>query len=148
MTIQDCDSRVLDKLRHIWIIYPQTESRQVLACSYHCSGSWMVHLVMSCFEFGLQVRRRMKLLAFLPGASTFDIIHADGHSIITCLNHGHISRVSVAAIILTTGTITSLKFTANLKKKKKSHWRLEGYQFLFILPVNVRATVHILLSSI
>lgn len=119
MTIQDCDSRVLDKLRHIWIIYPQTESRQVLACSYHCSGSWMVHLVMSCFEFGLQVRRRMKILAFLPGASTFDIIHADGHSIITCLNHGHISRVSIAAIILTTGTITSLKFTANLKKKKK-----------------------------
>ena len=118
MTIQDCDSRALDKLRHIWIIYLQTESQQILTCSYHCSGSWMVHLVMSCFEFCLQVRRRMKIPAFLSGASTFDVIHADGHSIITCLNHGHISRVSVAAIILTTGTITSLKFTANLKEKK------------------------------
>ena len=93
----------------------------------------MVHLVMSCFEFGLQVRRRMKILAFLPGASTFDIIHADGHSIITWLNHGHISRVSIAAIILTTGTITSLKFTANLKEKKNhiDAWKVISFYLFF-----------------
>lgn len=87
----------------------------------------MVHLVMSCLEFGLQVCRRMKVLAFLTGASTFDVIHADGHGIIACLNHRDIRRVSVAAVVLTTGTISTLKLTANLKgKKKKSHQCLEG----------------------
>ena len=76
----------------------------------------MVHLVMSCLELGLQVWGRMKVLAFLPGASAFDVIHADGHSIITCFNHRGISRMSIAAIALTTGTISTLKFSANLKK--------------------------------
>jgi hypothetical protein len=80
----------------------------------------MVHLVVSCLEFGLQVRRRMKVFAFLPGAPTFNVIHADRHGIITHFNHGNICRVSVAAIILPTGTISTLKFTANLEEKNKT----------------------------
>lgn len=93
----------------------------------------MVHLVMSCLEFGLQVCRRMKVLAFLTGASTFDVIHADGHGIIACLNHRDIRRVSVAAVVLTTGTISTLKLTANLKGKKKNHtnaWKVISF-YLF-----------------
>lgn len=86
----------------------------------------MVHLVMSCLEFGLQVCGRMKVFAFLPGTSAFDIIHADGHSIITCLNHRNISRMSIAAIILTTGTISTLKFSANLEEKQYHIDDLEG----------------------
>jgi hypothetical protein len=79
----------------------------------------MVHLVMSCPEFGLQVGRRMKVLAFLPGASAFNVIHADCHRIISDFNHGNIRRVSIAALALPTGTISTLKFTANLKKETK-----------------------------
>lgn len=130
MTIQDYGYRILDKLRNTLIIYPKTDSPQALGCSYHHVGSWMVHLVMSCLELSLQVCRRMKVLAFLPGASTFDVIHADSHSIITCLNHGNICGVSIAAIVLTTGTISTLKFSANLKGKKKNHITLKPGRWL------------------
>lgn len=81
----------------------------------------MVHLVMSCPEFGLQVCRRMKVPAFLPGASPLDVIHADRHGIITCLNHGNIRGVSIATIVYTTGTISTLEFSANLKLKQNKN---------------------------
>ena len=89
----------------------------------------------------------MKVLAFLPGASTFDIIHADGHGIITCVNHGNICRVSIAAIALTTGTISTLKFTANLKEKKNhiDAWKVISF---YLFCERIRATVYIPLSSI
>lgn len=98
-------------------------------------------MVMSCLELGLQMRRRMKILAFLPGASTFDIIHADRHSVIAHFDHGSIRRVSVAAIILPTGAISTLKFPANLKEERKPNacththmcrsddWKVMGYLF-------------------
>lgn len=72
-------------------------------------------MVMRCFEFGLQVSRRMKVLASLPEASTSDVIHADPHSVVTHINHGNIHGVSIAAVVLTTGTISTLKFAADLK---------------------------------
>lgn len=86
----------------------------------HWWGS-VVHLVMSCLEFGLQVCGRMEVLAFLPGASAFDVIHADSHSIVIYINHGRICGVSVAAIVLTPGTISTLKFSANLQFIR-THW--------------------------
>lgn len=85
--------------------------------TYHCSCSCLVHLVLSCLDFGLQVCRGMKVLAFLPRASTFDVIHANCNSIFICVYHCNIYRVSIAAIILTTCAISSLKLSTNLKRK-------------------------------
>lgn len=99
----------------------------------------MVHLVMSCLQFGLQVWRRMKVLAFLPGASAFNVIHADCHTIIRHFNHRNIRRVSIATIILPTGTISTLKFTANLEKgtKTKPHISSDDLKVTgFCLPSN------------
>lgn len=85
--------------------------------TYHCSCSCLVHLVLSCLDFGLQVCRGMKVLAFLPRASTFDVIHANCNSIFICVYHCNIYRVSIAAIILTTCAISTLKLSTNLKRK-------------------------------
>lgn len=87
------------------------------SCPYHCSCSCLVHLVLSCFDFGLQVCRGVKVLAFLPRASPFDVIHANCNSIFICVYHCNIYRVSVTAIVLTTCAISTLKLSANLKRK-------------------------------
>lgn len=85
--------------------------------TYHCSCSCLVHLVLSCLDFGLQVCRGMKVLAFLPRASTFDVIHANCNSVFICVYHCNIYRVSIAAIVLTTCAISTLKLSTNLKRK-------------------------------
>lgn len=59
----------------------------------------------------------MKVLAFLPRASTFDVIHANCNSIFICVYHCNIYRVSITAIILTTCAISTLKLSTNLKRK-------------------------------
>lgn len=112
-------------LFHKWCVW---HKRNLLAMeiqlgkssTYHRSCSCLVHLVLSCLDFGLQVCRGMKVLAFLPRASTFDVIHANCNSIFICVYHCNIYRVSIAAIILTTCAISTLKLSTNLKRK--SHY--------------------------
>lgn len=111
--------------------------------TYHCSCSCLVHLVLSCLDFGLQVCRGMKVLAFLPRASTFDVIHANCNSIFICVYHCNIYRVSIAAIILTTCAISTLKLSTNLKRKSHCWAEHQVTLHLVFSTQNISSVGHI-----
>lgn len=71
--------------------------------------------MLTGFDFGLQVCRRVKILALVPGAATLDVVHANSDSVINGVNHWRVTGVSKAAICLSSGTVSPLKLPAYLK---------------------------------
>lgn len=104
--------------------------------------------MLSCLDFGLQVCRGMKVLAFLPRASTFDVIHANRNSVFICVYHRNIYRVSVAAVVLTTCAISTLKLSTNLRRKshcwKRHRATLQCSQHCIWVWVAALSDTHIL----
>lgn len=103
---------------------------EVKRLSYHgCScglgrDGCLTGLLLTGFDFGLQVCRRVKILALLPGAAALDIVHANGDSVISGVNHGTVTGVSEAAVCLSPRTVSPLKFAANLwKSNYRDGWR-------------------------
>lgn len=95
--------------------------RRIKALSYHgcgcglgCDGC-LTDLLLTGFNFGLQVCRRVEILALLPGAAALDIVHANSDSVISGVNHWTVTGVSKAAICLPSCTVSPLKFTTNLR---------------------------------
>lgn len=117
--ISHLQNNLLFHKRHTWHKWNllAIEIQLDKSSTYHCSCSCLVHLMLSCLDFGLQVCRGMKVLAFLPRASTFDVIHANCNSIFIGVYHRNIYRVSIAAVVLTTCAISTLKLSTNLKRK-------------------------------
>lgn len=88
--------------------------------SYHgCSlggNGRLIDLLLIGLDFGLQVRRRVKILALLPGASALDIVHADRDSVVGGVDHRTVTWVGKAAICLPSRTVPTLKLTTNLRR--------------------------------
>lgn len=68
----------------------------------------MVNLVLGSLDLGLQVCRRVKIFALFPGASPFDVIHADGDRVVVGVDHGAVGGVSEPAIILSPVAVPAL----------------------------------------
>lgn len=102
--------------------------------SYHgCSCGLGCHccltdLLLTGFDFGLQVCRRVKVLALLPGAPALDVVHADSDCVIGAVNHRAVTGVSKAAIRLPSCTVSPLKLATHLKQKQ---WWWPWEQFVF-----------------
>lgn len=64
--------------------------------------------------------RRVKILAFLPHATTFYVIHTHGYGVVVCVNHCAVCRMCKAAISLSTRTVAPLELPAHLRAKQ--HW--------------------------
>lgn len=101
----------------------------IYASTYHHSRSCrsclgchrsLVGLVLRRFDFGLQMCRRVKILAFLPHATTFYVIHTHGYGVVVCVNHCAVCRMCKAAISLSTRTVAPLELPAHLRAKQ--HW--------------------------
>lgn len=77
-------------------------------------GCGLVHLVLCCFDLGLQVCRRMEIFAFVPWAATLDVVHTHSDGVLAGVDHGAVSRVSKSAVCLATRAITTLVLTTHL----------------------------------
>ncbi len=84
-------------------------------CSLGCHGC-LTDLLLTGFDFGLQVCGRVKILALLPGAAALDVVHADSDGVICGVNHWTVTGVSKAAICLPSCTVSPLKLTAHLRR--------------------------------
>ena len=74
----------------------------------------MIDLLLTGFDFGLQVCRRVKILALLPGAAALDVVHANSDSVIRGVDHGAVTGVSEAAICLPSCAVSPLELAAHL----------------------------------
>lgn len=85
------------------------------SCSRCCLGSCsLVNLVLGSLDLGLQVCRRVKIFALFPGASPFDVIHADGDRVVVGVDHGAVGRVSEPAVILSPVAVPALVLSTYL----------------------------------
>lgn len=80
-----------------------------------CCHCCLIDLLLTGFDFGLQVCRRVKILALLPGTATLDVVHANSDSVIRGVNHWAVTGMSKAAIRLPSCTVSSLKLTTHLR---------------------------------
>lgn len=74
----------------------------------------MTDLLLTGFDFGLQVGRRVKILALLPGAAALDVVHANSDSVIGGVNHWTVTGVSKAAVCFPSCTASPLELAAHL----------------------------------
>lgn len=80
-------------------------------------GCGLVHLVLSCLNFGLQVGRWVEVLALFSGAAALDVVHAHGNGVVVVVDHGAVSRVGEAAVILPSRAVAPLIFPTHLEMK-------------------------------
>lgn len=93
-----------------------------MLCSHHgcsCGGglrghSCLVGLVLGGLNLGLQVGRRVEVLALLAGAAALDVVHADGDRVVTGVDHGTVAWVGEAAVGLAASAVAALELAANL----------------------------------
>lgn len=77
--------------------------------------SRLVGLVLRRLDLGLQVRRRVEVLALLARAAALDIVHADGDRVVAGVDHGAVARVGEAAVRLAAGAVAALELAADLR---------------------------------
>lgn len=93
-----------------------------MLCSHHgcsCGGglrghSRLIGLVLRGLDLGLQVGRRVEVLALLAGAAALDVVHADGDRVVAGVDHGAVARVGEAAVGLPAGAVAPLELAADL----------------------------------
>lgn len=91
-------------------------------CSSCClSSCCLVDLVLGSFDLSLQVCRGVEIFALFPGASPFDVIHADGHCVVVGINHCTVGRVSEPAIVFSSITIAALIFSTYLQQHRDAN---------------------------
>lgn len=66
------------------------------------------------FDFGLQVSRRVKVLALLPRAAALYVVHTHSDCIVVGVNHSAICWVGKATVVLATCAVTPLVFPTHL----------------------------------
>lgn len=92
-----------------WCDRPWTET-------YHgCSRRRLVDLVLGGFDLGLQVSRRVKVLALLPRAAALNVVHAHGDCVVVGVDHRAIGRVGEATVALPACAVTPLVFPTHLE---------------------------------
>lgn len=93
--------------------------RRSLRIAHHGRGGCgLVHLVLGSLDFGLQVGRRVEVLALFPGAAALDVVHAHGDGVVVGVDHGAVRGVGEAAVVLPPRTVASLILPTYLEKKK------------------------------
>lgn len=86
-----------------------------VSCTHHGRGGCgLVHLVLCCFNLGLQVCRRMEIFAFVPWAAALDVVHTHSDGVLAGVYHGAVSRVSKSAVCLAARAITTLVLATHL----------------------------------
>lgn len=91
--------------------------------SYHgCSCGLGRHgcLMLTGFNFGLQVRRWVKILALVAAAAALDVVHANGDGVVDCVNHRAVAGVGEPAVGLSSSTCPSLELTTYLQSESRS----------------------------
>lgn len=92
-----------------------------LAPTYHgCGCSRLVDLVLCGLDLGLQVRRRMEILALVARAAALDVVHAHDDRVLAAVHHARLYWVSVAALVLTPCAVAPLELTTHLERKRKN----------------------------
>lgn len=81
-----------------------------------CGHGRLVGLVLGGLDLGLQVRRRVEVLALLARAAALDVVHADGDGVVARVEHGAVARVGEAAVRLAAGAVPPLELAANLRE--------------------------------
>lgn len=69
-------------------------------------------------DLGLQVCRRVEVLALLARAAALDVVHADGDRVVAGVDHGAVARVGEAAVRLATGAVAALELAADLEERR------------------------------
>lgn len=77
--------------------------------------SRLVGLVLRRLDLGLEVRRRVEVLALLARAAALDVVHADGDRVVAGVDHGAVARVGEAAVRLAAGAVAALELAADLR---------------------------------
>lgn len=79
--------------------------------------SRLVGLVLRCLDLGLQVCRRVEVLALLARAAALDVVHADGDRVVAGVDHGAVAWVGEAAVRLAAGAVAALELAADLGER-------------------------------
>lgn len=92
----------------------------------------MTRLVLGGLDPGLQVSRRVEVLALVSAAAAFDVVHADDDRVLAAVHHAGLQRVSVAAVALASCAVAALELSTNLAERggKREEGR-EGSTFTF-----------------
>lgn len=89
----------------------------VQTAHHGCGGCGLVHLVLGSLNFGLQMGRRVEVLALFPGAPTLDVVHAHGDCVVVGVDHGAVRGVGKAAIVLPPRAVAPLIFPTHLETR-------------------------------
>lgn len=87
----------------------------VRTAHHGCGGCGLVHLVLSSLNFGLQMGRRVEVLALFPGAPALDVVHAHSDGVVIGVDHGAVCGVGEAAVIFTPRAVAPLIFPTHLE---------------------------------
>lgn len=77
-------------------------------------GCGLVHLVLGCLDFGLQMGRRVEVLALFSGAPALDVVHAHSDGVVIGVDHGAVCGVGEAAVVLPPRAVSPLVFPTHL----------------------------------
>ena len=108
----------------VCVTVPRPRTHQ--ACVGDCV---LAGLVLCSLDPGLQVSRRVEVLALVSAAAALDVVHADDDRVLAAVHHAGLQGVSVAAVALAPRAVTALKFPTNLAGSGGS----TGHCLLFII---------------
>lgn len=90
-----------------------------------CDGG-LVGLMLGCFDLGLEVRRRVEVLALLTRAAALDEVHAHGDRVVARVNHRAVARMGEAAVGLTACAVAPLKLATHLDANQHTQTKQTG----------------------
>lgn len=103
------------RLFFVWMNLPV-----ISQTAYHgCGGCGLVHLVLSRLDLSLQMGWWVKVLALFSGASTLDVVHAHGDRVVVGVDHGAVSGVGEATVVLTAGAVSPLILPTHLESDEE-----------------------------
>lgn len=70
--------------------------------------------MLGCFDLGLQVRRRVEILALLARAAALDVVHAHGDRVVARVDHRAVAGMGEAAVGLAARAVAPLKLATHL----------------------------------
>lgn len=96
--------------------------------TYHgCSSRRLVHLVLGGLDLGLQVSRRVEVLALLPRAAALYVVHAHSDRVVVGVNHRAVWRMGEATVVLPARAVTPLVLPTYLVRTQKQHKRTHAF---------------------
>lgn len=102
--------------------------------TYHgCSSCGLVHLVLGGLDLGLQVSRRVEVLALLPRAAALYVVHAHSDRVVVGVNHSAVWGVGEATVVLPARAVTPLVLPTYLvhTKTTQANTRFHWVHFAF-----------------